>query len=252
MNPVKISTRNPNLELERPALPGSPQYSVQGPRSNSWWTGSSPLKSGCPGLWADGKLHSLRMPNLKSCTRQQVLDYFQNTWALTELLFASLKSRDAFYSPPYHRLRHPLIFYYGHPAVLYINKLRIAGLVEAIRPDFEVLFQTGVDEMSWDDLLSVENSWPEVKQVIEYRRDVYRTVRGLIERHVGLKDGHPPITAEHERIHLETSSVLIRELPLEWVQRPAQWVELAARGSHGDGKAVLGRDFPVNDFVAVT
>jgi len=262
MNPVKISTRNPNLELERPPLPVSPQDSFQGPRPDSWWTGSSPLKAGCPGLGADGKLHSLRMPNLKSCTRQQVMDYFQNTWALTDLLFASLKSRDAFYSPPYHRLRHPLIFYYGHPAVLYINKLRISRLVEAIRPDFEVLFQTGVDEMSWDDLLSVENSWPEVEQVVEYRRDVYRTVLGLIKHHEGLKEGHPPITPEHElwalfmgfeheRIHLETSSVLIRELPLEWVQRPAQWVELAARGSHGDGKAVLGRDFPVNDFVAV-
>lgn len=184
MNPVKISTRNPNLELERPPLPVSPQDPFQGPRPDSWWTGSSPLKSGCPGLGADGKLHSLRMPNLKSCTRQQVMDYFQNTWALTDLLFASLKSRDAFYSPPYHRLRHPLIFYYGHPAVLYINKLRISRLVEAIRPDFEVLFQTGVDEMSWDDLLSVENSWPEVEQVVEYRRDVYRTVRGLDRKSV--------------------------------------------------------------------
>ena len=90
-----------NLELERPPLPVSPQDPFQGPRPDSWWTGSSPLKSGCPGLGADGKLHSLRMPNLKSCTRQQVLDYFQNTWALTDFLFASLKSRDAFYSPLY-------------------------------------------------------------------------------------------------------------------------------------------------------
>lgn len=111
-------------------------------------------------------------------------------------------------------------------------------------------------------MLSVENSWPEVGQVVEYRRDVYHTVRRLIERHAGLKDGHPPITPEHElwalfmgfeheRIHLETSSVLIRELPVEWVQRPAQWAELAASGSHGDGRSVPGLDFPVNDFVAV-
>ena len=76
MNPVKISTRNPNLELERPPLPVSPQDPFQGPRPDSWWTGSSPLKSGCPGLGADGKLHSLRMPNLKSCTRQQVPGLF--------------------------------------------------------------------------------------------------------------------------------------------------------------------------------
>src|SRR5437764_1184481 len=147
MNQVKISTRNPNLELERPSLPVNPQDPFQGPRPDSWWTGASPLKSGCPGLGADGKLHSLRMPNLKSCTRQQVLDYFQNTWALTELLFASLKSHDAFYSPPYHRLRHTHIFYYGHPAVLYNNTLRIFGLSSCIPTASAYVSQTGVDEM---------------------------------------------------------------------------------------------------------
>lgn len=31
---------------------------------------------------------------------------------------------------PYHQLRHPMMFYYGHPAVLYINKFRVAGLLE--------------------------------------------------------------------------------------------------------------------------
>jgi hypothetical protein len=30
---------------------------------------------------------------------------------------------EPFYRPPYHDLRHPLIFYYGHPAVLFINKV---------------------------------------------------------------------------------------------------------------------------------
>src|SRR3954463_11390056 len=98
MNPVKISTRNPNLELERPHIPLTPQDPFQGARPDSWWTGSSPLKSGCPGVGAGGKPPSLAMTKPKSCTRQQVPDYFQNTWALTDLLFASLKSCDAFYS----------------------------------------------------------------------------------------------------------------------------------------------------------
>lgn len=30
---------------------------------------------------------------------------------------------------PAHGLRHPLIFYYGHPATLYVNKLRAAGII---------------------------------------------------------------------------------------------------------------------------
>jgi hypothetical protein len=37
---------------------------------------------------------------------------------------------EAFYRQPYHQLRHPMVFYYVHPAVLYVNKLRVAGLLE--------------------------------------------------------------------------------------------------------------------------
>lgn len=37
---------------------------------------------------------------------------------------------DAFYRQPYHQLRHPMVFYYVHPAVLYINKFRVAGLLD--------------------------------------------------------------------------------------------------------------------------
>lgn len=41
-----------------------------------------------------------------------------------------MQGREAFLRPPYHQLRHPLIFYYNHPAVLYINKLLVAGILE--------------------------------------------------------------------------------------------------------------------------
>ena len=37
---------------------------------------------------------------------------------------------DAFLRQPYHQLRHPKIFYYGHPAVVYVNKFRVAGLLD--------------------------------------------------------------------------------------------------------------------------
>jgi hypothetical protein len=39
------------------------------------------------------------------------------------------QGEEPFYRPPAHELRHPLIFYYGHPAVLYVNKLRVAGIL---------------------------------------------------------------------------------------------------------------------------
>jgi hypothetical protein len=47
--------------------------------------------AGTPGVQPDGTITSLPMPNLASCTRQQALDYFDNTWCLTEVLFSALQ-----------------------------------------------------------------------------------------------------------------------------------------------------------------
>eukprot|EP00898_Chlorokybus_atmophyticus_P004761 jgi/Chlat1/5286/Chrsp35S05237 len=199
-------------------------------RPQSWWTGKTPAAT--PGF-ANGKLTSLPMPNLSTCTREQVLDYFDNSWTLTEVLFSALQGEEAFYRPPYHSLRHPLIFYYCHPAALYINKLRVAGvLADGVNSYFETIFETGVDEMSWDDLSKNEMLWPAVHEVTEYRRTVYGIVRNIILNHDSFSE--MPITQaspawamfmgfEHERIHLETSSVLMRELPIRLLKRPAEW-----------------------------
>lgn len=70
---------------------------------------------------------------------QALRTYFDNTWALTESLFAGLQGEEAFMCPPAHGLRHPMIFYYGHAAVFYVNKLRAAGLVQV----------RGVEEYGW-------------------------------------------------------------------------------------------------------
>jgi len=90
----------------------------------------------------------LKAPDLASCKRSQVKAYFDNGWVLTELLFAALTEEEAFYRPPYHGLRHPLIFYYVHPAVLFVNKLHVAGLLDSTpNAYFERIFETGVDEI---------------------------------------------------------------------------------------------------------
>ncbi|MBX9694423.1 MAG: hypothetical protein K2Z81_18700, partial [Cyanobacteria bacterium] len=205
------------------------------PRPESWWTGIPAHMPECPGRSVDGHLGSLPLPDLRTCRRQEVLDYFNNSWTLTELLFSSLVSEDAFLRPPYHGLRHPLVFYYVHPAVLYINKLRVAGIIDkALNSEFEALFETGVDEMSWDDMSKNHMEWPDLEKLHRYRKDVYNTIASIIQHHDGLSNGHPPITQktplwalfmgfEHERIHLETSSVLIRELPAHLVSRPEEW-----------------------------
>src|SRR5437773_411299 len=83
---------------------GKSNLDLSFPRKDSWWTGKSPQN--CPGMTSSGKLAALAIPNLKTCTRQEVLDYFDNGWTLTEVLFSSLLNEEAFYRPPYHGLRH--------------------------------------------------------------------------------------------------------------------------------------------------
>lgn len=261
---------HPNLDTALPAavepwrknLRGEHDAALRGPRPAWWWTGLSPQD--CPGRQPDGTLTALPQPRLDTCTRESVLAAFDNGWTLTELLFAGLQGEEAFYRPPYHHLRHPMVFYYCHPAALYINKLRVAGLIDnPINPYFERIFETGVDEMRWDDMSKNEMEWPDFAEAHTYRARVYTTVRHLIETHPDLAEGHAPITMdhplwalfmgfEHERIHLETSSVLIRELPVDLVRRPAAWPAVHASAeadAHFPPRA--GQDYPVARQVAV-
>lgn len=199
------------------------------------WTGSVPQCGQCAGVGNDGKIRSLPQLSLDA-PRQSYLDYFDNSWALTEVLFSGLNCVEAYYRRPYHQLRHPLIFYFAHPLAVYINKLRVAGLVDKpLHAEFERLFEVGVDEMRWDDLHEGDpNIWPDLAEVFDYRRQGYQLIRNLIATTELLADDRPKITQnnpiwalvmgfEHERIHLETSSVLMRELPLEFVRQPDAW-----------------------------
>lgn len=233
-------TRNPNLSIPNLNQLKEDHRSQLTPRT--WWTGLSPQQ--CPGFDPETQsLKALPLLNLSLCSRQDVLDYFDNTWTLTEVLFSGLLTEQAFLKAAYHQLRHPLIFYYGHPCVLYVNKLRLAGLLDhPLDLYLEKILETGVDEMSWDDMSKNEQVWPSVSQVQDYRAQVYQLVRQLILTHpdldpnarqargIELNLDHPLwalfMGFEHEKIHFETSSVLMRELPYAWVKTPLYWPSL--------------------------
>ena len=152
--------------------------------------------------------------------RQEILEYFYATYDLYEKLFEPL-SDEAFFMRA-DRLRHPLVFYFGHTATFYVNKMTLAKLLPGrLNPEFESLFAIGVDEMSWDDLLGDDYVWPPLEDVRRYRAEVREKVGHAIQT----CSFSVPITwedpiwsvlmgIEHERIHLETSAVLIRQLPL--------------------------------------
>jgi 5-histidylcysteine sulfoxide synthase/putative 4-mercaptohistidine N1-methyltranferase len=165
-----------------------------------------------------------------SLTREDIRAYFHETADMYESLFEVLTSDEAYYVKP-NPLRHPLIFYYGHTNTFLINKLVLAGLIsQRVNPKFESMFAVGVDEMGWDDVNEMNYSWPTPAEVKAYRA----SVRQVVDELISTLPLDLPITwdspwwpilmgIEHERIHLETSSVLIRQHALQYVQAHPDW-----------------------------
>jgi len=182
-----------------------------------------------------------------SAARNEFREYFLSTFNRYESLFETLVNEDSFQIKPI-ALRHPLIFYFGHTATFYLNKLLLAGLLkERINPKFESMFAVGVDEMSWDDLNDANYDWPSSAEVKQYRQQVRDAVDKLIQTApltLPIDWNHPwwvvIMGIEHERIHLETSSVLIRQQVLELVQSHAAWQACIRSG-----------DAPQNDLVTI-
>lgn len=181
--------------------------------------------------------------------RAEIRRYFHETFDAYEILFETLTCDEAYYRRA-DPLRHPLIFYYGHTATFFLNKLLLGKfLSERINPKFESTFAIGVDEMSWDDLNEAHYDWPKVEEVTQYRNQTREVIDRLIDE--------TPLTLpvqwdslywvimmgiEHERIHLETSSVLIRQLPTELLNAShASWAICDA----------ISQSPPQNELIAV-
>lgn len=219
-------------------------------------------KTNTSSLWLSAKPMLLPTPALdfadEQTARHCLREYFLNTFDTYEQLFECLKHEDAFFIKPI-TLRHPLIFYFAHTATFFVNKLLLSKLIsERVNPHFESIFAIGVDEMSWDDLDEVHYDWPSVQEVRDYRHQVRALILSILE--------HAPLTLplnwqnpwwtiimgiEHERIHLETSSVLIRQHALEHVRQHPQWraniITGMAPDNHllevPDGKVLLQKYF---------
>ena len=202
----------------------------------------------------------LRLDNI---SRTALRSYFVNTWQLQDWLFSAIVDDAAYYTNP-DPLRHLLLFYLGHPAVFYINKLFAAGTIQKqLEARYEKIFEIGVDPEKPEDILPRINSisWPSIDDVWEYRAEAFKLVSDLIETiPLDFAENKPsPLWAlmmsiEHDRIHFETSSVLFRQLPLKQLRRPLGWT-YAEQGQSAlsnpmlrvpRGEVILGRpaDFP--------
>ena len=185
------------------------------------------------------------IPHLDNCSSTTLLKYFENSWELEETLMKSLVEEETFYLNP-DSLRNKLIFYLGHSAVFYINKLIQVGLLEnRINHKYETLFEIGVDPESPAELeLAIQGvNWPNVTKVWEYRDKAKEEITTIINQtslNLPIHQQHSIwallMGIEHSRIHLETSSMLLRQLPVDKLKRPQGWNYAPSNGEIPDNQ----------------
>ncbi|NET70126.1 MAG: 5-histidylcysteine sulfoxide synthase [Sphaerospermopsis sp. SIO1G2] len=173
-----------------------------------------------------------KVPNLSNCICENLINYFLESWEIEETLLKSIINQNTFYLNP-DPLRNKLIFYLGHSAVFYINKLIRVGLLEQpIHPQFEILFEIGVDPETPEELAAATKDieWPDVDQVWQYREQAKNAIIKIIKNtplNLPIQAQHPLwallMAIEHSRIHFETSSMLLRQLPVDKLERPHSW-----------------------------
>lgn len=159
-------------------------------------------------------------------TSEGLIARYEAGRARTERLF-SLLSEPAFWARPIP-LRHPIVFYRGHLAAFTVNTLLKLGLGEAgIRPEFELLFERGIDPA---DQASAEqasiSAWPPRPEIEAYVAETDSRVRRALEeieagRHAaGLARQAAFTVIEHELMHQETLLYIFHRLPFSEKRRP--------------------------------
>jgi ergothioneine biosynthesis protein EgtB len=142
--------------------------------------------------------------------------------ARSEQFFGFLQD-DVFFERPLP-LRHPIVFYRGHLAAFAVNTLLKKALGRpGIRPDFEILFERGIDpsDRNAAEEMSI-SSWPPRGEIEEYVREAGRLLTVAYEE---IESGEVPdeklareaaqLCIEHEQMHQETLLYIFHRVPPE-------------------------------------
>lgn len=122
---------------------------------------------------------------LNQVSSSAINEYFVNSWELYECLFKTIIKNKTLYAQP-DPLRLPLIFYLGHTAVFYINKLNLAKVIHTtINADYENLFAIGVDPETPKDISRdiKDIQWPDINRVWEYRSQALTVLLDFIKHY---------------------------------------------------------------------
>ena len=136
----------------------------------------------------------------------------------TDRLFQLLRP-EALYSRPIPE-RHRLIFYLGHLEAFDWNQIgRQALELPSFHPEFDKLFEFGIDPPVGKIAEDVPSDWPDVEQVKAYNRQVRSTLDDVLEE---APEQIQHVALEHRLMHAETLAYLLHNVPNEqkMAQRP--------------------------------
>ena len=175
--------------------------------------------------------------------REMLALRLQDARARTDELFRIVHPV-AIYSRPVPE-RHRLIFYLGHLEAFDWNQIcRNALGVPSFRPEFDRLFEFGIDPEPGRASADTEADWPSRDRVERYNRKARQIIDELL---ADTPEEILHVAIEHRLMHAETFAYLLHNLPHEEKVVPettpspsgpapaAHWIEIP------EGHAMLGR-----------
>jgi ergothioneine biosynthesis protein EgtB len=187
--------------------------------------------------------------------REALAGWYRRNRERSEALFDRVRP-EAYEARPI-ALRNPICFYEGHLPAFAVNTLLKRGLGEAgLDPDYEVLFERGIDPEDEKGVPRAPRPWPSRIEIRSYGAAADRAILdALARRDIAAAD--TPVLAgglavytvlEHEPMHQETLRYMFHRLPYDRKVRPtglaAPWIgtEPAPRRSVRipAGRATLG------------
>src|SRR5216684_3718053 len=131
--------------------------------------------------------------------------------ARTDQLFQILRP-EAYYSRPIPE-RHRLIFYLGHLEAFDWNQIcRQALDIPSFQPEFDKLFEFGIDPPVGKVAGDVPSDWPNVQQVKAYNSRVRTIIDDILD---DTPEQILHVALEHRLMHAETLAYLFHNVPYE-------------------------------------
>jgi iron(II)-dependent oxidoreductase len=138
-------------------------------------------------------------------------DRMESARSRTDELFALL-TPFAVYSRPVPE-RHRLIFYLGHLEAFDWNLICRQSLgIPFFHPQFDKLFEFGIDPPVGKAAVDQPDDWPTVEEVLAYNRRVRRIIDESLDR---APEQLVHVALEHRLMHAETLAYLLHNVPYD-------------------------------------